>query len=499
MIDLSFNPAVIAVALHNVLTPLNLMILFSGVLGGIVIGIIPGLGVVMGVALVLPLTFSMAPEVGISLLIAVYVGGISGSCVTAILIRMPGTPVSVATLLDGFPMAQKGQAGLALSNAVVASFFGTIISGAILVVFAPVMAAFALKFHFAEYVGVCVFALTAVAAITGTTISRGLVSALLGLLIATVGLSKEDGMPRFDFGYSQMLGGIELVPALIGLFGVSQIMHVAVRELKADTGFRARIERTLPTLANIRSNITNYLRSAVIGTVIGVIPAVGGTAAGLISYAQAKSSSRNPEKFGTGHLPGVIAAETANNATIGGTITIMLTLGIPGDTAGAVLIGGMMIHGLVPGPQLFLNNPEIIYGIYFSVFFSSLVMISVLIAFMRPLSRVVDVPSSILLPILLVLAATGTYALNNRVFDVVVMCLMGGLGYIFDRFRYPLAPLVLGLVLGPLIEGNFRKMVGQYGDAMPLFTQPVAATFLALAVVSVVFSLYRRRKSGTVL
>ena len=296
-----------------------------------------------------------------------------------------------------------------------------------------------------------------------------------------------------------MLGGIGLVPALIGLFGVSQIMHVAVRGLKTETKFRARIERTLPTWTNISSNITNYIRSAIIGTVIGVIPAVGGTAAGLISYAQAKSSSRNPEKFGTGHLPGVIAAETANNATIGGTITIMLTLGIPGDTAGALLIGGMMIHGLVPGPQLFMDNPEIIYGIYFTVFFSSLVMISILLAFMRPLSRVVDVPSNILLPILLVLAATGTYSINNRVFDVIVMCLMGGLGYIFDRFRYPLAPLVLGLVLGPLIEGNFRKMVGQYGDAMPLLTQPVAAIFLLLAVFSVIFSLYRRSKSGTVL
>ena len=197
MIDFSFNPAIIAAALHNVLTPVNLMILFAGVLGGVIIGIIPGLGVVMGVALVLPFTFNMSPEVGISLLIAVYVGGISGGCVTAILIRMPGTPVSVATLLDGYPMAQKGMAGLALSNAVVASFFGTIISGVLLVVFAPVMAAFALKFHFAEYVAVCIFALTAVAAITGTTISRGIVSAFLGLLIATVGLSQADGMPRF--------------------------------------------------------------------------------------------------------------------------------------------------------------------------------------------------------------------------------------------------------------------------------------------------------------
>ncbi len=495
--EMTLDPGAIAAALQNVLQPFNLFILVCGVLGGIIIGIIPGLGTTMGIALLIPFTFTLSPDVGLSLLVAIFVGGVSGGCVTAILIRMPGTPASVATLLDGFPMAQKGGAGQAIGNAVVASFFGTIISGVLLVICAPLLAAFALKFHFAEYVAVCTFALTAVAAITGSTLSRGLFTAGIGLLCATVGLSEEDALPRFDFGFTQASGGIGLIPALIGLFAVSQLMHDSVR---AERGERmsGALTRTLPTLSDVRENLFNYLRSGVIGTVVGVIPALGGGPAGLIAYAQAKNASKAPERFGTGHVPGIIASETANNATIGGALIIMLTLGIPGDPATAILIGGLMIHGLEPGPQLFMNNPEIIYGTYFSVFFSSLMMALILLLFMRPLAKVVEVPRHILLPVLFALATAGVYSLNNRMFDVFVMCAFGGIGYVFDRFRFPLPPFVLGIVLGPLIEGNFRKMLGQYGDVWPLFTQPIALTFVVLSIASVIYSLRRRRRLGGV-
>ncbi len=496
--DFSLDPSVVMTALTRVLEPWNVLMILAGVIGGIIIGIIPGLGVVMAVGLLIPVTFTMAPEVGMSLLVAVFVGGISGSFVTAILIRMPGTPSSVATLLDGFPMAQNGEAGRALGNAVVASFFGTIISGVFLVFLAPLLAAFALEFHFAEYVAVTIFAITAVAALTGSTIMRGLVTALLGLLAATFGMSQEDGMPRFHFGYNQMMGGIGLLPALIGLFAISQVMSDALKPDRAKE-LGQKIERTLPTFSDIGSNIINYLRSGFIGTFIGIVPALGAGPAGLISYVQAKNASRSPEKFGTGYVPGVIAAETANNATIGGALIIMLTLGIPGDPATAVLIGGLMIHGLEPGPQLFLSNPEIIYAVYFSVFFSSLAMMVILVLFMRPLARVALVPKRFLLPVIVVLASAGVYAINSRPFDVIVMCVFGFVGYIFERFRYPLPPFVLGLVLGPLIEGNFRKMLGQYGSAMPLFTEPIALTFMVLTVLSIVFSLWQRRRGGTLI
>lgn len=497
--EFSLEPAVILAALARVLQPASLLVIVAGVVGGIVIGIIPGLGVVMAVGLLIPVTFTMAPEVGMSLLVAVFVGGVSGSCVTAILIRMPGTPSSVATLLDGFPMAQKGEAGRALGNAVVASFFGTVISGVLLVFLAPLLAAFALEFHFPEYVAVTVFAITAVAAITGSTITRGLVTALVGLLAATVGLSEEDGMPRFHFGQNQLMGGISLLPALIGIFAVSQVMHDALRPDVETKALRARLERTLPTFADMRSNIVNYVRSGLIGTFVGIVPALGAGPAGLISYAQAKNASPTPERYGTGFVPGVIAAETANNATIGGALIIMLTLGIPGDPATAILIGGLMIHGLQPGPQLFLSRPEIIYAVYFSVFFSSLVMMVVLIVFMRPLARVATIPKRFLLPLLIVVASAGVYAINNRVFDIGVMVVFGAIGYVFDRFRYPLPPFVLGLVLGPLIEGNLRKMLGQYGTITPLFTEPIALTFVLLSLASVAYSLWRRRKGAGVL
>jgi len=489
----SLDPEAVIAGLGHVLEPWNLLMILAGVLGGIIIGIIPGLGVVMAIGLLIPVTFTMAPELGMSLLVAVFVGGVSGSCVTAILIRMPGTPSSVATLLDGFPMAQKGEAGRALGNAVVASFFGTMISGVLLVLLAPLLAAFALKFHFAEYVAVTIFAITAVAALTGSTVSRGLITGLLGLLFATFGLSQADGMPRFHFGITEMTAGIGLLPALIGLFAVSQVMHDALRPDAAEFTTRSRLGRTLPSLADIGTNLFNYLRSGLIGAIIGVIPALGAGPAGLISYAQAKNASRTPEQFGTGHVPGVIAAETANNATIGGALIIMLTLGIPGDPATAVLIGGLMIHGLQPGPQLFLNNPEIIYAIYFSVFFASLAMMLALLLFMKPLSYVAFVPKRILLPVIVTVAASGVYAIDNRVFDIGVMCAFGVIGYILERFRYPLPPLVLGLVLGPLLEGNFRKMLGQYGDAWPLFTQPIALTFILLSIISIGFSIHRHR------
>ena len=495
--DYALDPSTVFDALQTVLAPFNLFILVCGVVGGIIIGIIPGLGTTMGIALLIPFTFTLSPDVGMSLLVAIFVGGVSGGCVTAILIRMPGTPASVATLLDGFPMAQNGFAGQAIGNAVVASFFGTVISGILLVTFAPVLAAFALKFHFAEYVAVCTFALTAVAAITGSTLSRGLFMAGIGLLCATFGLSEEDALPRFDFGYTQASGGIGLIPALIGLFAISQLMHDAIRAERGEL-IAAKLTRVMPSAHDVVSNMFNYLRSGLIGTVVGVIPALGGGPAGLIAYAQAKNASRVPERFGTGHVPGVIASETANNATIGGALIIMLTLGIPGDPATAILIGGLMIHGLEPGPQLFLNNPEIVYGVYFSVFFSSLMMMIVLLLFMRPLAKVVEVPRHILLPVLFALATAGVFSLNNRLFDVFVMCAFGGLGYVFDRFRFPLPPFVLGMVLGPLIEGNFRKMLGQYGDVTPLFTQPIALTFIVLSVGSVAYSLYHRRRGGSV-
>ncbi|MBL6928449.1 MAG: tripartite tricarboxylate transporter permease [Rhodospirillales bacterium] len=493
---MSFDIGVVLEGLNLVLQPWTLVMIVLGVLGGIMIGVIPGLTATMAVALLIPFTFNMPAEVAMALLVVVYVGGISGGCMTAILIRMPGTPASVATLLDGFPMTQQGKGGTAIGNAVVASFFGTVISGIFLVIMAPFLAEFALKFFYAEYASVCIFALCAVVSITGSTLTRGAVTALFGLLAATFGISEVDGLVRFDLGTEKLLGGFGLMPVLIGLFAVSQMMQEAAKGITTTKADISALGRVLPTFANIRANIVNYLRSGIIGTFIGILPAVGGAPAALISYSQAKSASKTPEKFGKGIVDGVIAAETANNATIGGALIIALTLGIPGDPVTAILIGGLMIHGLQPGPQLFMNNPEVVYGIYFSVFFGSLAMMIIMLFAAKPLSRVVEVPKNILLPLLFVVAATGIYSMNSRVFDVFTMCCFGVLGYVFDRYRYPLAPFILGYLLGPLVEGNIRQLVEMQGHAWDMLTRPISATFLVCAALFLGFSLYRHRKRG---
>lgn len=484
-------------ALTHVLEPLNLLIIFFGVLCGIVVGIIPGLSTTMAVALVIPFTFAFRPDMAMSLLVAVYVGGVSGGCVTAILVRMPGTPASIATVLDGFPMAQQGRAGQAIGHAVVASFVGTIISGVLLVALAPTLARFATRFYFAEYVAVTIFALTAVVSISGSSrssIPRGLVTCLIGLLAATVGISQEDGLPRFTFGNDALMGGLSLIPVLMGVFAISQIMHEASKAFEKEKLVPARIEKVFPSFSEMRRNLINYFRSGLIGTFVGVMPAVGGGPAGLIAYSQAKSASKTPEKFGKGFVDGVIASETANNATIGGALIIALTLGIPGDPVTAVLLGGLMIHGLQPGPLLFADRPDVVYSIYFTVFFGALCMAVILLSSVRLLAKVVEIPKRILIPILFLLATTGVYSMNNRIFDVLVMSGFGILGYIFDRYRYPLPPFILGILMGPLIEGNLRKLIAAEGNVYHLFTKPISLSFLIMAVSFLAYAIYKQPK-----
>lgn len=482
--------------LPQVLSIANVALIVVGVTVGIVVGIIPGLSAAMAVALLIPFTYGLAPMMGMSLLVAVYVGGISGGCITAILLRMPGTPSSVATVLDGYPMAEKGRAGRALGVAVVSSMVGTLISAVILIFAAPIAASFAVKFYFPEFAAVCIFGLTAVAALSANSLTRGVFSAVMGLLVATFGISESDGLPRFTFGQEALLGGISLLPALIGLYAISQIMLEMGRRSTSDLSAVEVRDKVLPERKDISENAVNFVRSGLLGTFIGVIPAMGGGPAALISYAQAKNASRKKAEFGKGTPAGVIASETANNATIGGALIIMLTLGIPGDPVSAILIGGLMIHGLQPGPQLFSHNPEVIYGIYLSLILSSFVMAALLMSAARQLARVATVPGHYLHPALLALASVGVFALNSNLFDVYVMFAFGVLGYIFERYGFPLAPMVLGLVLGSILESNFRKMVGASGDATPLFTQPIALTFIVLAIGFVAYSVVSARRSA---
>lgn len=480
-----------------VLEPVTLSLIIFGVLVGIMVGVIPGLSATMAVALLIPFTFQMDPVAAMALLVVVYVGGVSGGALTAILIRMPGTPASVATTLDGYPMAQQGRAGQAIGNAVIASFIGTIISGLFLIAFAPSLARFAVRFFYPEYVAVCVFALAAVVSVSGRSLLRGAVAGLLGLLTATFGLSEVDGLPRFTFGMNEMSGGFGLIPVLIGLFAISQIMiEVSSKGQSHTHATQGLQDRVLPKLHDVIRNAGNYIRSGLIGTAIGILPAVGGAPAGLIAYAQARNASRHPEKFGRGAVEGVVASETANNATIGGALIIALTLGIPGDPPTAILIGGLMIHGLQPGPQLFSQSPEVVFAIYFAVFFGSLVMMISMLLLARHLARLTEIPKRIFLPFLFIIAAAGVYSINNRMFDVGVMIGFGAVGYVLERLRYPLAPFVLGMLLGPIIEDNFRRLVEIDGNAQAMFTRPISVLFLVLAAAFLAYSVHRHRRGS---
>lgn len=478
-------------------SPAILGLIFAGMVVGVLVGMLPGLNATMAIALLLPVTYQMEAVPSISLLIAIFVGGITGSCISAILLRIPGTPNSVATIEDGFAMTQKGQAARALGIAICASVFGTIFSGVILIAFAPVLSGFALNFHFPEYVAAFLFALTAVIAVSGERLLKGMIAALLGTLVATAGISAIDGLPRFNFGSSELLGGFPLVPALVGLFAVSQIMRDALSEgtgpgaPRQSMGWRAM----LPPFGKLVRHLPNATRSAAIGTTVGILPAVGGGPAGLIAYAQARNASKEPETFGKGAEGGVVAAEAANNATVGGALITALTLGIPGDTVTAVLIGALTIQGVQPGPLMFVNSPEVVYAIYTAVIIASVMMFFFMLGATGTMVRLLNLPKPILLPGLFVIACVGIYSLNGRMFEVWIMCGFGLLGYLLEHFRYPLAPVILGFLLGPPLESNLRQMLDQYESMAPLVTRPIPAVLLCGAVLFVVMSFRSRRRA----
>lgn len=481
-------------------SPYILGLIFAGMVIGVVVGMLPGLNATMAIALLLPVTYQMGAVPSISLLVAIFVGGITGGCISAILLRIPGTPNSVATIEDGYAMTRNGDAARALGLAITASVFGTIFSGVILIAFAPVVSSFALRFHFPEYVAAFLFALTAVIAVSGDSLLKGMVAVLIGTLAATAGISTIDGLPRFDFGSSDMLSGFPLVPALVGLFAVSQIMRDALGGGSEPKVPRQRIgwRAMLPPFAKLVRHMPNAVRSAAIGTTVGILPAVGGGPAGLIAYAQARNASREPETFGKGAEGGVVAAEAANNATVGGALITALTLGIPGDTVTAVLIGALTIQGVQPGPLMFSSAPEVVYAIYTSVIIASVMMFVFMLGATNVLVRLLDVPRPVLLPGLFVIASVGIYSLNGRMFEVWIMCGFGLLGYVLEHYRYPLAPVILGFLLGPPLEANLRQMLGQYDSMMPLVTRPIPLVLLGAAAVFVFVSLRSRRRTRSV-
>ena len=432
-------------ALINVASPISLAFMVAGVAIGIIFGSIPGLSASMAVALMLPLTFSMGPTLGMNMLVAVYIGGISGGCISAILLNMPGTASSIATTFDGHPMAMKGEAMKALGIAIFFSFLGSEFSFIILSFFAPKLADIALKFTPAENFGICFFALTMVAVLSSGNMVKGLLAGLFGLVFALVGMAPIDGTPRFTFGSASLMGGFNTLTTLIGIFAVADILGSA-EEMNKQGGRIIPINKVKGfgfSMKEFISFIPNAIRSALIGTGIGILPGIGGSTSGMLAYVTARNMSKNSEEFGKGNPEGIVATETANNATIGGALIPLLVLGIPGDGVTAMMLGGFLIHGLAAGPLLFVKNADVVYGIFAACIVCALIMLIVEWTCIKGFVQVLKVPKHILLPLILVLCAVGAYAANNRIFDVQSIVLFGIVGYLYKKFKLPTTPFVL--------------------------------------------------------
>jgi len=476
------------------LAPLPLFYLTIGTALGIVVGSIPGLTASMLIALTLPLTFQMAPANAMTLLIGEYVGGISGGLIAATLLRMPGTPASIMTTFDGFPMAQKGKGERALGLGIAASFFGGLVSWGFLAVLSPPLARLALSFGPWEYFTLVLMALVMLASLSQGSMVKGLIAACLGMLFAMPGIDPSIGQLRLTFGFTDLTGGLNLLPVLIGTFAVSQIIK-DVLSLRTPLP-RVPVRGVAVGWRDIFRHLPNLTRSSVIGTWIGILPGIGGNIAAMIAYATARQVSKTPEKFGTGHEGGVVAAETANNASIGGALIPLITMGIPGSVTEAILIGALIIHNLQPGPLLFATNPEVAYGVIASYLAANILMLIMMLAAVSWIARVMYLPRAFLISAILLFCVVGTFALNNRFFDVWVMLGFGVIGFALERVKVPLGPFVIGFVLAPIAEEQFRAgMMASDGDPFALFGRPFATAFflVSLATLAWPFVAERRR------
>lgn len=478
--------------------PVILVYLVGGILLGMVMGAIPGLTASLAVTLMLPFTYSMTHTAGISLLIALYVGGISGGLISAILLNIPGTPSSLVTCFDGSPMAKKGRAGTALSLGVFASFVGGLLSAAALMFISPVMAKAALLFGTWEYAAMGIFGLCIVVSLTGNDMVKGLTAAVVGIVLRMVGIDTLSNVPRFTFGMWQLSAGFSLLACLMGMFAMTEIL-MQVRDLKqVSTILKCGKVPAVPGREELRGTGKTFLSSAMIGIGIGILPGIGQSTSSLLAYTYAKNTSRTPEKFGTGCPEGIVASETANNATCGGALIPMLCLGVPGDTVTAILMGGLIVHGITPGPLLFTRNVDLVGVVFISYLLCNVVMYAMELGLMKIFINLLRIPMNFLYPIILLMCMIGTFATNNRVFDCWVFLAVGILGYLLRKNQIPLAPIVLGYVLGDTVETNLRTaLVSTKGSIAPLFSRPISALFLAAAVIMLCLPLIRRglRKS----
>ncbi len=478
----------------------TLLLMIVGVGAGLLAGAIPGFTIAMAVVLTLPFTFSMEPAQGLATMIAVLVGGLSGGLMSGILTGIPGTPSSVATTFDGFPMARRGEPGFALGLGVWSSFCGGTISAVMLVLFAPQLARVGLEFQPWDFFMLVMFALTVTASLAGDNMVKGLIAGAIGLLIRTVGEDQAVGVGRFDFGIDPLLGGFDFIAVLIGVFAFSQLLSdirdpdKAKESLSERGNVRIKIEHWRAIKA-IAKRWTTMVRSSLIGVFTGILPGAGGSIANILAYDQAKKASATPEAFGTGVPEGVIAPESSNNAVEGGALTPLMALGIPGDVTAAIMLGALLIHDVVPGPTFIAEEPVLAYSIFIAFFVANFIMLGMQSVMLRVFVLVTRIRMYMLAAVILGLASIGVFALHNSTFDIWTLFWFGLLGFFMRQFGFPLAPMILGVVLGNIAELNLSRAFAITTDLSPFVTRPWSLFFLTIAIFSAAFPYFQKARA----
>jgi putative tricarboxylic transport membrane protein len=485
-----------------VLSPFNIAMICLGTIIGLFVGSMPGLSATMALALLLPITFPLPPESGLSMLAALYIAAMYGGSIAAILLKTPGTPAAAATVLDGYPMAARGEAGRALGISLSASLVGGVISGFALLLIAPLLGRIVLQFGPLELFAVAVLGITIIASLSRGSTLKGLFAGALGLLLAMIGMDPMTGTPRFTWGNINLFSGVSFTAALIGLFSIPQAFNL-MRQGNGSARLVSNIrDRILPRWAEFRRLLPRMAGSGVIGVLVGLVPGTGGDTASWFAYNESKRFSKTPEEFGKGSPEGLCAPEAANNAVVGGALVPTIALGIPGSSSAAILMGGLMVHGILPGPTLMTQYGDVTYTLIWAVIFTNVALLVFGLAFTRACVFVTMIPNMVIAPIIVVLCVVGSFAINNNMFDVYVMLGFGLLGIFFDRIGVPPAPIVIGLILGSLFDMSLGQslLIGQ-GSYLVFFNSPLATIFLILAVLALLqatpfFGWIRRRLTG---
>lgn len=464
----------------------QILLIALGTFSGIYLGAIPGLSVTMAVSLLISFTYSWETYSALALMIGIYCGGVYGGSRSAILLNIPGAPAAIATTFDGYPLAKLGEAGTAIGITTIQSVFGGLIGTAVLALAAPLVSEIALMFAPRDYFLVAIMGLLLVGSLGKQSTAKGLFMAALGILLGMVGMDLLTGQPRFTFGSLNLMNGINYITAMIGLFGVSEaLMQIKLKDMPI---VKQKIDKIIPSWKTLIELLPLSLRSAFIGVMVGALPGTGGDIAALIAYDNAKRTVKKPSRpFGEGAIEGLVAPETANNSAIGGAFIPMLTLGIPGDPVTAIFIGALFIHGIKPGPMLMVETPELFWFIVISLLISNVFLLIFGLTGIKIFTKLVEIPKNILIPIIIILSVIGTYTISNNVWDIYIMLIFGVLGYILKNFNFPLGPLVLGMILAPLLDTNYRRAVMTSGSILAFIKDMVSNPISLILLVSIIF------------